>query len=312
MSGRLIRVWLPLAIATIAIGIAVAEVVRNGDTMSQALRDMGPARIGLSFALGLAASTAVALLWLCVLRGLGAQPASSNALGVFFVSQLGKYLPGSVWPVLAQMEFGRRNAISRRTMLAANVITIVLNLTLGLITAALLLPLSSPDSLRRYWWTLLLLPVLAGLLHPRAIPMLLDWFFVRLGREPLNERLPLRSILLAAACGVVSWLLFGLHLYVLVSALGASGGHALMASIGGFAFAVSVGIIFIPAPAGAGVRDAILIATLGGTVGPAHALAVSLASRVLLVLVDLVLAGGGVILLRLLIGQRRAATQREL
>ena len=59
------------------------------------------------------------------------------------------------------------------------------------------------------------------------------------------------------------------------------------------ALAWAVGLIVIPAPAGAGVREAVLIATFAPQIGAPAALAVALASRVLLVLADVALAGLG-------------------
>jgi len=123
---------------------------------------------------------------------------------------VGKYLPGSVWPVVSQMEFGRRQGIARRTMLAANVITLALSLTVALILAAVLLPLSSPDALGRFWWTFLLLPPLAACVHPRTLPALLDRLFRLIKREPLNQRMTGRSVVAAMLWSALSWLLLGL------------------------------------------------------------------------------------------------------
>jgi len=206
---------------------------------------------------------------------------------------VGKYLPGSVWPVVSQMEFGRRQGIARRTMLAANVITLALSLTVALILAAVLLPLSSPDALGRFWWTFLLLPPLAACVHPRTLPALLDRLFRLIKREPLNQRMTGRSVVAAMLWSALSWLLLGLHLYVITHALGAHGPGGLAAAIGGAAFAVAVGVAVIPAPAGVGIRDAVLVATLAPGIGATDALAAALASRILLVVADVLLAGLG-------------------
>jgi len=178
--------------------------------------------------------------------------------------------------------------------MAANVITLALSLTVGLILAAALLPFSSPNALGRFWWTFLLLPPLIACLHPRALPALLDRLFCLFKREPLNERLTGRSVVTALLWGALSWVLLGLHLYVITHALGAHGAQALAASVGGMAFAVAIGVIFIPAPAGAGIRDVALVAALSGRLGATDALAAALTSRVILVLADLALAGLGV------------------
>jgi hypothetical protein len=70
--------------------------------------------------------------------------------------------------------------------------------------------------------------------------------------------------------------------------LGASGGHTLLACIGVYAFAWCVGFLVIIAPAGAGVRDPILLATLTPMVGFGAATAIMLVSRLITIIGDLV------------------------
>jgi uncharacterized membrane protein YbhN (UPF0104 family) len=246
----------------------------------------------MSVVWGLLAVYVTCEMWRTILRGLGAPAPFRQSSKVFFVSQLGKYLPGSVWPVLAQMEYGRRTHTGRKTMLAANALTVALSLAAGLIVAAGCLPFAGAAGLHRYWWAFACLPLLLGLLHPKSVPGLLNLIFTRLGREPMDSQLSWSTVVRATGWALLSWLFFGLHLLALVNGVGVHGWHVAAASIGGFALAVSAGILFIPAPAGAGVRDAVLIAALGAVLGSGTAVAVGLVSRVVLIVVDLMLAAG--------------------
>jgi len=176
-------------------------------------------------------------------------------------------------------------------MLGANLLSIVLGCTVALGVACLLLPLYDAHALARYWWGLLVLPVLLVLLHPRALPYVLDRAFALLHREPLEERLEPRAEFRAAGWSVVSWIGFGGHLAVLCGALGHGGLSSVVLCVGGMALAVSLGVLFIPAPAGAGVRDVVLKLVLGAILLPGPALAVVLTSRVILIACDIVLAG---------------------
>src|SRR5258708_22278806 len=49
---------------------------------------------------------ATMLVWRLLLEALGSPLPVRAAARIMFIGQLGKYLPGSVWPVLAQMELG--------------------------------------------------------------------------------------------------------------------------------------------------------------------------------------------------------------
>jgi hypothetical protein len=86
---------------------------------------------------------------------------------------------------------------------------------------------------------------------------------------------------------------YGLQIWNLATRLGAPAGKTALIALGGFAFARSVGFIVVFAPAGAGVRDVLLM--LSRVLGTASATAVVLVSRVLLTIADVL---GAVVALR--------------
>ena len=73
--------------------------------------------------------------------------------------------------------------------------------------------------------------------------------------------------------------------------VGAPAGKALPLAIGAFAFAWCAGFLVVLAPAGAGVREVIMVAILGPVVGTAPATAIALVSRAVTAVADLVVAG---------------------
>jgi uncharacterized membrane protein YbhN (UPF0104 family) len=107
---------------------------------------------------------------------------------------------------------------------------------------------------------------------------------------------------------LASFVTLGLHVGVLVMAIDKPKLSTLVLCIGGMALAVCAGVLFIPAPAGAGVRDVILSLVLGGVLRPGAALAVVVASRALLVVADLLLAAlAGLVMSRRLRNVKAAA-----
>ena len=55
--------------------------------------------------------TATGLLWLRLMPSLGAPLPLVDGSAIFFVGQLGKYIPGSVWSIGAQADLARRHAV---------------------------------------------------------------------------------------------------------------------------------------------------------------------------------------------------------
>jgi hypothetical protein len=64
----------------------------------------------------------------------------------------------------------------------------------------------------------------------------------------------------------------------------------MLLAAGGFAFAWSVGFIVVFAPAGAGVRDVLLVAVLGPVLGVGGATAIAVVPRILMTVGDLATA----------------------
>lgn len=275
----------------LVLGAVAVVVTRNWAAFIDSIHKIGIGGVALSLAAALVAVTGTYLQWRSVLIGLGVRFGVVEGARVFFVSQLGKYLPGSVWPVVMQMEAGRRRGASRKTMLAANLVTVLLSVCVGIGLAGLLLPFSSPAALHRFWWALAALPLLLVLAHPRSLPFLLDRVLKVLRREPLGVQMTGAATMSALGWSALSWVGFGTHLAVLAAAVGASSLGLLALCIGGMGLAVSAGVLFLPAPAGAGMREVVLGFVLAAALTSGQVVAVVIASRVILLLADLVMAG---------------------
>ena len=278
-----------VAFVVAAVALGVLYVAEHREEVARALRAMSWAAV-LASALAVPVALACGMLATrAVLRDLGADLTVAAAGRLYFVSQIGKYLPGSVWPVLAQAELARRHGVDRRTSVAGSAVAILLSLVVGLVVAAVLLLATARDRLGGYGYGLLALVPLALLLHPGVLGPLLDRLLRLLRRPPLVRRPTSAGLLRAAGWQTANWLLLGLHVWLLAVAAGADARAALPVAVGGFALAFCLGVLFVPAPAGAGVRDAVLVVTLGAVTGTGVALTVSLLSRVMLAVYDLLL-----------------------
>ncbi|MBO0728708.1 MAG: flippase-like domain-containing protein [Acidimicrobiaceae bacterium] len=287
-----------IAVMTVVVAGAVAAVYRERHSFTSTIHRLGAWPLIASLGCAVVGMAATGPSWIEVVRGLGVNMSWRTGIRVFFTTQLGKYVPGSIWPVLLQMEAGRAYGANRRTMVTANLMSLVLACTTGLLVAAVLLPASDAGALAHYWWSLLFLPVLLGLLYPRTIPALLDRLFALAHRPPLGERLATRSGLYATGYMLLAWLGLGGHLAVLCAALGHGNLSSFLLSTGAIALAYSVGILFLPAPAGAGIRDVVLAFVLTAILKSGQALAVVVASRVLLTACDILLAAASALILR--------------
>lgn len=251
-----------------------------------------------SLGLALLALACSGLAWLATLRGFGVEVSARRASPVVFVGQLGKYLPGSVWAVVAQMELGRRAALPRPQVAAAYSVSLLVNVVSGALVSLACLPWLVAGA-GAYVWALAVLPLGLLLLHPAVLRWLIDLGLRITRRAPMSAALSGRAITRVAAWSLAAWLAYGAQALLLTSGLARVGfGRVIPLVVGGYALASIAGLLFIIAPAGAGVREAVLFGLLTLIVVPGAATAVALVSRLVVTVADLLMALGALLVVR--------------
>lgn len=277
--------------AVIALGLAVWAVARDWDAVSAALA-MLPwwATVGAG-ALSLGYVIATMESWRVVMAALTHPLPWGDAARIFLVSQVGKYIPGGVWNVVAGAELARDRGVSRARTAAALALTMLVSILTGVALGAVGAAVA-PHGLP--WWVRLAgiaAPVAMAALWPSLLTRLLIFALTRLRREPLSTPLTWRHVSAAAAWAVAAWTLAGAQVWVLAIGLGlqASAGTAMLA-IGGFAVAWIVGFAVLVLPSGLGARELVLFPVFGAALSTPAILAMVLMSRVLFTVADVVLA----------------------
>ncbi len=294
LSSRSVRVG--FVVATVALG--VIAVMGEWHGVRDAMARLSLSALSGSMLVVLCALLVSMVLWRLLLAGMGSPLPYRVAARILFVGQLGKYLPGAVWPVVAQMELGRDHGVPRRRSVTVFVLLMLFTFTTGLLVAVGMLPLAADALVQQFRWAFLLVPVLLVLLHPRVLNPLLD-LLLRLTRSPaLDVPLTWQVSLRAVATGATQWLIYGFHIWLLGVQLGADPVALLPLAIGGFALAWCIGYLGVITPAGLGVREVALVAVLSPLLSQADAIVLALASRVLITLADLILAGGAALSMR--------------
>jgi hypothetical protein len=273
----------------------VYAVAAQWSDIHRALGRVGIAAPAVAFVAALAGLGASALSWRALLADFDVRLPWPTSLRVFYLGQLGKYLPGGVWPVVAQMELGHAAGAARKRVGAVALVVMGVNVTTGLVVAVVTLPFVSAHALHRAGWLLVLLPVGLLLLHPRVLGTLVDRGLRIIGREPvvpsLAQSLSWRAVLTSASWSVVMWGCYGVHIALLAHPLASKGHHHLtLLAIGGYAVAWVVGFLVVIAPAGVGAREAMLVVALSPALVASAATSVALVSRLVMTAADFALA----------------------
>jgi hypothetical protein len=236
----------------------------------------------LAFA-GMAGSVVLHLLtlvaggaaWKLLLAACGAPARLRLALGIHLFSQPAKYLPGNVGQLAGRVALGRRHGLSLSPLLrtlALEAAGVIAAAAVCLLAALAVGEIEPPPGLPPAWalgaLTAAGLAVAAVVLarkSPRSVPDLSGALLLYLG-------------------------IFGIYglsaLLLLRTLLGHPAEIGLLACAGAFA-AGWIGGFFTPgAPAGLGVREAILVTLLSPSLGPEMALGLAVAFRVVTTLGD--------------------------
>jgi glycosyltransferase 2 family protein len=254
------------------------------------LRDLNALSVAGSVLFGLLAVLAMFRSWLAAVTDGGVELPARDALRIYAVGQIGKYLPGSVWPVLTQSQLGRRHGIAPLRMASGVLLSLAVGVSSGLVIGCVLLPFSDAHAAHRLWWApLLAIPMLIVLI-PKVLNRLVVLAARVLRRGPVESTFTLQGIARSAGWSTVGNLLFGLHIWCLGYPLGAHGIRGYLLSVCAYGLASSVGVLIIFTPAGAGAREAVLTVVLAPILSVDAALAVALVSRAVLIVVDVGLA----------------------
>ena len=286
MKGR------ALAVISTAIGIVVAfaggafvvrAIARSYDETRDAIGAAQLALLLASIPTALAGMTLVGVPWRRSLRLLGADPSMRNTLYWYFVGQLGKYVPGPMWPVVGRAELARRDGVGRPAAYGSSMLSLGATYLAAIAVVVGMLPFATDGGAGDAWWILLLLPV--GLLALHPVPI--GWAkrtAEGLVRRPIDVTVPSwRDAVGLVARHVPAWFLIGTATWLVARAFDPTVDWAELMVPGVLSWVV--GFLVVPAPGGIGVREAAFVAA-ASSLDESIAATVAVVSRLVFMLVD--------------------------
>ena len=225
--------------------------------------------------------------WRLVLHGWGERLGGLDAARIWTVSSLGKYLPGKIWAIAGMALMAQRAGVAAWAATGSAVILQALAVAAGGVVVAV----TGTAALESQWpgFRAGLALLLAGSVVGVA---LMTWppFVRRLLRlvriEPRGATPGTVAVLAAAAANLVAWAGYGAAFWLLAAGLLPESGLGLDLAIGAFTASYLAGLLFLPAPGGVGVRESVMVLMLQAPLGEGGALALAIASRLLLTVTE--------------------------
>lgn len=219
--------------------------------------------------------------WRRVLAGWNQQISYRSAAKAWCLANLGRYIPGKVWSVAGLVVLAHRAGIQGWAAGASTVAIQALGLGTGVALVAATLPPQTPA-----------LGLALGALVAIATLGLLTWGPAARWLGGLTavtsqlRALPVRAVAAGGSLTLFSWVTYGLAFWCLARGLGTDGQLTPPAAAGVFALGYLIGLMAIIVPGGVGVRELAFVGILTPTLGAGAAIALSVASRLLLTLTE--------------------------
>jgi hypothetical protein len=275
----------------LAVALLTYALVSQWDKAAEALASLSWWSVSLAAIAGVVAPGGAMLAWRVLLADLGSPLPLSAAVRVMFLGQLGKYLPGGVWQVVATMELGRDHAAPRKRTFTATVLGMAVTLASGLALLAVALPLTSAQATRDYWWTLALVPIAVAALHPRLLTGALNLALRLARRDPLERSVRVAALGRAVCWTAAGWLLLDIQAWLLVTDVHHGGLADFLPAAAAYMLAWVVGFLTVFAPGGIGTREVAMAAALAPLMSWPQALVIATVSRLIATVADLAWAG---------------------
>ena len=226
--------------------------------------------------------------WQQTVRAWGERLGFRDASRIWFVSNLGRYVPGKIWQIGAMGMLAQRVGVSPVAAIGSSLVISIVNVLAG-VAIAVALGVGSAAG-QAAWWAAPLIGVLAAgvIAAPWILPVAVRAASVILRRQLQTPKLPHSAIWKAAIGCSAAWLLYGIAFRLLhISLLGHATGD-IARSTAAFTGSYIAGFLFLPAPGGIGIREDFLQRFLiqFGIAAGAEAWLIVLASRAWLTILE--------------------------
>lgn len=278
------------AVGLLGAAFVIRIIAQEWDEVQRGIQDAVLGLVVCSILVGMIGMGWIGLQWSAVVRTLGGGPTDVKyVMRSYFIGQLGKYVPGGVWPVLGRAEMLTRAGTPRRFSYSSVGLSMATAYLAAAIVAAAAAPFAVSQSNSEGAWALLALPLGIACLHPAVLHRVIalgERIFSK-GHEAIVVP-PWRTSVVLVLRHVPAWLLIAGATWLVARSLHIEVDFALLVFATPLAWAA--GLAAIPVPGGIGVREAVFVALTAGVLDASTAATIAVAARLVFIIGDLLAA----------------------
>ncbi|MFC1485403.1 lysylphosphatidylglycerol synthase domain-containing protein [Candidatus Latescibacterota bacterium] len=243
----------------------------------------------LSVFLFLAAYAMLPWIFGRVLAAAGHRIGFGDAWDIYFLGNLGRYLPGKVWVILGVSYLAGQRGIPKPTAAASAVFAQLYSLLSSIVFFFIFLIFTefkgiSPGII---WLLPAILVVTVASLFPKPLERMVNALLIRIGKPVITVTFSSRDGLMLTFLYFISWIVMGCAFGLLVTSVVGGGQVSIPGAAGMYVVAYAVGFFALFAPGGIGVREGILGVMLGTQVPVSVAILIAALARLLVTAIEL-------------------------
>jgi hypothetical protein len=277
-------VWAVQAVVTLAVLWFVGRSIARNWSDFRSLHvvlAVRPGWIALSAALVFLTYAMQIESWRRIIGGWEQHIGFGPAARAWSLANLGRYVPGKVWSVAGLVVLARQAGVDPGPAAASAFVVQALALGTGAAVVAAATPHAAPP-LRLLAAGAAGLGTIGVLVWPSTARLL-----ARLVRNVATlAPLTAGAAVAGATLTVLSWITYGVALWLLARGLLPDATLPVTQAVGAFTLGYILGVLALFAPGGVGIRELVLVGLLSPSLGGGGAVALSLGSRVLLTLLE--------------------------
>ncbi|MCK5116393.1 MAG: flippase-like domain-containing protein [Candidatus Aegiribacteria sp.] len=235
------------------------------------------------------------LIWHWLTASFGLHVPIFKAARGWFLSYLGKYVPGKIALLLVRMD--AYSGYSGKKVAIATIVEYIVALIaacLVVLVSMLFSPEIVPDYVR--WVAVLGTVLLLAVLYPPVLKKAVNLVLKLIGKAPLEEIPTFTKILLLVGTYIIATLIAGFALFLILNSLAAVSFKYYIVITGVYGIAGLVGLAAFFAPSGIGVREGVLFLILPAFIPEPAVIVGAIAIRLITTVTELLLAGFFVIM----------------
>lgn len=282
---------------------AVRSLGGQWDEVAAGLQGLRPdwLMVGAASAVTLVAYALLIEGWRRLIAGAGERLPWLDASVIWLAGNLGKYVPGKVWSIVAMSGMAAERGVSPAVAAGSSVVMQVVTIAAG---AAVVVASGGAIPGGPVAAVVLVAAIIAALL---ALPAIIPRLLKLAGKRAENVKVPPRGTLwFAIVVACAAWVLLSLGFMLFVRAILPDSSGSVLAYVSAYTASYIAGFLAPFAPGGIGVREPALVIAMTGLdlASTADAAVIAVASRLWLTVVELV---PGLIALGVHLSNRRRA-----